>query len=47
MADALRDFDYGENRETPAGFSYHQDGKVHLCIEVPHALGDYVDVILE
>ena len=47
LADALRDFDYGENRETPAGFSYHQDGKVHLCIEVPHALGDYVDVILE
>lgn len=47
LADALRDFDYGDNRETPAGFSYQEDGKTHLCIEVPHALGDYADVILE
>lgn len=47
LADALRNFDYGESRETPMGFSYQEDGKVHLLIEVPHALGDYVDVILE
>lgn len=47
LADALRDFDYGDNRETPTGFSYQEDGKTHLCIEVPHALGDYADVILE
>ncbi len=47
LADALRSFDYGENRETPQGFSYHEDGQIHLCIKIPHALGDYVDVILE
>lgn len=47
LADTLRNFDYGENRETPSGFSYHENGKVHLCIAVPHALGDYADVILD
>ena len=46
LADVLRDFDYGDNRETPRGFSYQENGRTHLCIEVPHALGDCVDVIL-
>lgn len=47
LADTLRNFDYGENRESPSGFSYQEDGKVHLCIAVPHALGDYADIVLE
>ena len=47
LADVLRGFDYGENRETPSGFSYQENGRTHLCIEVPHALGDWVDVMLD
>ena len=47
LADVLRDFDYGDNRETPSGFSYQENGQTHLCIEVPHALGDNVDVVLD
>ncbi len=47
LADVLRDFDYGDNRETPGGFSYQENGRTHLCIEVPHALGDCVDVELD
>ncbi|MCI9252495.1 MAG: DUF4163 domain-containing protein [Lachnospiraceae bacterium] len=47
LADVLRDFDYGDNRETPSGFSYQEKGQTHLCIEVPHVLGDCVDVVLE
>lgn len=47
LADVLRDFDYGDNRETPSGFSYQENGRTHLCIEVPHALGDCVDVELD
>lgn len=47
VADVLRDFDYGDNRETPSGFSYQEKGQTHLCIEVPHVLGDCVDVVLE
>lgn len=47
LADVLRQFDYGENRETPSGFSYRENGRTHLCIEVPHALGDCADVLLD
>jgi len=47
LAAALRGFDFSTGREIPAGFSYQENGKTHLCMEVPHALGDYVDITLE
>lgn len=47
LADVLKNFDYGENRETPSGFSYKEEGKIHLCIAMPHALGDYADIVLD
>lgn len=48
LAAALRGFDFGKGQEQyPAGYSWQEDGKTWLCMEVPHALGDYVNVELD
>lgn len=47
LAAALRGFDFGDGQENPPGYSYRQDGKTYLCIRVPHALGDFIDIELE
>ncbi len=47
LADALKGYDYGSGQELPEGYSYQEEGLTHLCMEVPHALGDYVDITLE
>ena len=48
LALSLRGFDFGKGQaEQPAGYSWQEDGKTWLSIEVPHALGDYVNVELE
>lgn len=46
LADVLRDYDYREGQEQAAGYSYREDGRTHLCMEVPHMLGDYIDLLL-
>ena len=40
------DIDYANPDAYPNGYSYKKDGKIILCIEVPHALGDFVEVQL-
>ena len=40
------DIDYANSDAYPNGYSYKKDGKIILCIEVPHALGDFVEVQL-
>lgn len=47
LAAALRGFDFGEGQEYPAGYSWQEDGKTWICMEVPHALGDYVNIALD
>ena len=48
LAAALRSFDFGKGQvEYPVGYSYQENGKTCLCMEVPHALGDFVTVELE
>ena len=48
LAAALRGFDFGKGQEQhPGGYSWQEDGKTWLSIEVPHALGDYVNVELQ
>ena len=47
LAVSLKGYDYCEGQEFPQGYSYQENGKTHLCMEVPHALGDYVDITLE
>ena len=47
LAAVLRGFDFGKGQEEhPAGYSYREDGRTWLCIEVPHALGDFVNIEL-
>ena len=47
LAAALRGFDFGKGQnEHPAGYSYQEDGQTWLCMEVPHALGDFVNIEL-
>lgn len=46
LAEMLMNFDYNENGELPFGYSFMEDGKLHLCIEVPHELGDYAVIEL-
>lgn len=46
LALCLKGYDLGQDGDIPTGYSYQKDGCTHLCMEVPHALGDYVDVVL-
>lgn len=47
LSEMLINFDYNEDGELPYGYSFYEDGKLHLCIEVPHDLGDYAIIELE
>lgn len=47
LARSLEGYDYTENGNAPYGYSYISDGKVWICMEVPHALGDYVEIELD
>lgn len=47
LAEMLSNFDYYENTQLPYGYSFYEDNKLHLCVEVPHELGDYVILELE
>ena len=46
LARSLEGYDYAEDGSAPYGYSYIADGKVWLCMEVPHALGDYIEIEL-
>ena len=46
LTEDLQQFDVNDNLEIePVGYSYFENGKLHICISVPHALGDYIDII--
>lgn len=47
LARSLEGYDYAEDGSAPYGYSYISDGKVWLCMEVPHALGDYIEIELD
>lgn len=47
LARSLAGYDYSEDQTAPYGYSYIADGKVWICMEVPHALGDYVEIELD
>ncbi len=47
LARSLAGYDYTEDGSAPYGYSYISDGKVWLCMEVPHELGDYIEVELD
>ena len=47
LARSLAGYDYSEDGSAPYGYSYLADGKVWLCMEVPHALGDYIEIELD
>ena len=47
LARSLNGYDYAEDGSAPYGYSYLEDGKVWLCMEVPHDLGDYVEIELD
>ncbi|MBS6397291.1 MAG: hypothetical protein KH452_09100 [Clostridiales bacterium] len=47
LARSLEGYDYAEDGSVPYGYSYIADGKVWICMEVPHALGDYMEIELD
>ena len=47
LAQSLAGYDYSEDGTAPYGYSYLVDGKVWICMEVPHALGDYIEIELD
>ena len=47
LARSLNGYDDAEDGSAPYGYSYLEDGKVWLCMEVPHDLGDYVEIELD
>ena len=47
LARSLAGYDYSEDGSAPYGYSYLANGKVWLCMEVPHALGDYIEIELD
>lgn len=47
LARSLEGYDYAEDQDAPYGYSYISDGKVWICMEVPHALGDYIEIELD
>jgi hypothetical protein len=46
LAEMLCNFDYCEEGEQPYGYSFYENNKLYLCIEVPHDLGDYTIIEL-
>ncbi len=47
LARSLEGYDYSEEGGAPYGYSYLSDGKVWICMEVPHSLGDYIEIELD
>ena len=47
LARSLAGYDYTEDGSAPYGYSYLENGKVWICMEVPHALGDYMEIELD
>lgn len=47
LARSLSGYDYAEDGSAPYGYSYLEDGKVWLCMEMPHDLGDYIEIELD
>ena len=45
--DALNNFDFGENMEYVPGYSYYENGKTYLCMNVNHNLGDYIEILVD
>lgn len=46
LARSLEGYDYTEDGSPPYGYSYIENGKVWICMEVPHAMGDYIEIEL-
>lgn len=47
LAEMLINFDYDEETQQQYGYSFFEHNQLHLCIEVPHDLGDYVILSLD
>ncbi len=47
LARALEGYDFDLEGNLPYGYSYLQDGRIWICMEVPHELGDYIEIELE
>ena len=46
LARSLEGYDYTEDGSAPYGYSYIRDGRVRICMEVPHEMGDYIEIEL-
>lgn len=48
LEEVLKQYDFKiENDSSALGYSYYENNKTVICMEVPHALGDYVQLIME
>lgn len=46
LAEALTAYDFASN-DYPAGYSFYRGDQLTLCMEAPHALGDYVFIEID
>jgi hypothetical protein len=48
LVEELSGFDIDiETNSWAEGYSYYTDGKLHIYLGVPHAIGDFVDIEVE
>ena len=48
IAKVLSDYDFNKGvSDIPQGFSYYDDEKLVVCMQVPHEVGDYVKIIID
>ena len=47
LEETLTGLDYVDNSTYTTGYSYYEDDKLYICLEVNHSLGDYVVLRIE
>ena len=47
LCEDLNTYDFAENMEFVGGYSYFEAGRIYLCINVNHNLGDYIEVLID
>ena len=47
LCEDLNTYDFGESMEYVPGYSYFEAGRIYLCVNVNHSLGDYIEILID
>ena len=47
LCEDLNMYDFAENMEYVPGYSYFEAGRIYLCVNVNHNLGDYIEILID